>query len=345
MGNIPASQNSSNYGGPSSSQSGSFRGKFGCDVSRTRIDSVQENPPLVLKKEAQDNTVLDLDDDDDGEDSAHPLPIIIDRKRAPSGSKIPNPHRKRAATVSTRTTKAKNEAKPLTISTMFVWECTKTALGRKDPDIKVRSVNVKTVTSTAQVNENIDNPVAKEVFISGSFNSWQPIPMNLSESNFYCVLELPEGNHEYKFKVDGVWQHNNKEPVTSDGMGGFNNVLKVDQTDIEVLKALDVDTASQKLTVPVESLSDDSYGRRVPDLSAHTVTARGGPPILPPQLVHVILNKETPLNCEPTLLPTPHHVMVNHMYALSIKDLVMALSTTTRYRKKYVTTILYKPVD
>ena len=60
-----------------------------------------------------DNTVLDLDDDDDGEDSAHPLPIIIDRKRAPSGSKIPNPHRKRAATVSTRTTKAKNEAKPL----------------------------------------------------------------------------------------------------------------------------------------------------------------------------------------------------------------------------------------
>ena len=79
------------------------------------------------------NTESDLDDDDDGEDSAHPLPIIIDRKRAPSGSKIPNPHRKRAATVSTRITKAKNEAKPLTISTMFVWECTKTALGRKDP--------------------------------------------------------------------------------------------------------------------------------------------------------------------------------------------------------------------
>ena len=56
--------------------------------------------------------------------------------------------------------------------------------------------------------------MAKEVYLSGSFNSWQPIRMNLSESNFYCVLELPEGNHEYKFKVDGVWQHNNKEPVT-----------------------------------------------------------------------------------------------------------------------------------
>ena len=42
-------------------------------------------------------------------------------------------------------------------------------------------------------------------------------------------------------------------------MGGFNNVLKVDQTDVEVLKALDVDTASQKLrsAIPVESKSDN----------------------------------------------------------------------------------------
>lgn len=128
-------------------------------------------------------------------------------------------------------------------------------------------------------------------------------------------------------------------------MGGFNNVIKVDQTDLEVFKALEVDTASQKLnSIRVESLSDDSYGQRIPNLS-NTSSASRGPPILPPQLIHVILNKETPLNCEPTLLPIPHHVMVNHMYALSIKDQVMALSTTSRFRKKYVTTILYKPVD
>ena len=132
-------------------------------------------------------------------------------------------------------------------------------------------------------------------------------------------------------------------------MGGFNNIIKVDQSDTEVLKALETDLTSQKLrysAIPVESLSDDSYGRKIPDLSiTQNSTVLRGPPILPPQLVHVILNKETPLNCEPTLLPTPHHVMVNHMYALSIKDQVMALSTTARYRKKYVTTILYKPVE
>ena len=58
------------------------------------------------------------------------------------------------------------------------------------------------------------NEVPREVLISGSFNGWQPIQMILSERNFYAVLDLPEGNHEYKFQVDGVWQHNNREPVT-----------------------------------------------------------------------------------------------------------------------------------
>lgn len=50
------------------------------------------------------------------------------------------------------------------------------------------------------------------------------------------------------------------------------------------------------------------------------------------------------LQCEPTLLPEPNHVMLNHLYALSIKDGVMVLSATHRYRKKYVTTLLYKPI-
>ncbi|CAG2063319.1 unnamed protein product, partial [Timema podura] len=77
-----------------------------------------------------------------------------------------------------------------------------------------------------------------------------------------------------------------------------------------------------------------------------------GPPVLPPHLLQVILNKDTPLShlvllpvqCEPTLLPEPNHVMLNHLYALSIKDGVMVLSATHRYRKKYVTTLLYKPI-
>uniref|UniRef100_A0A8D2AUY8 Association with the SNF1 complex (ASC) domain-containing protein n=1 Tax=Sciurus vulgaris TaxID=55149 RepID=A0A8D2AUY8_SCIVU len=57
------------------------------------------------------------------------------------------------------------------------------------------------------------------------------------------------------------------------------------------------------------------------------------PPILPPHLLQVILNKDTGISCDPALLPEPNHVMLNHLYALSIKDGVMVLSATHRYKK------------
>merc|ERR1712212_928314 len=63
-----------------------------------------------------------------------------------------------------------------------------------------------------------------------------------------------------------------------------------------------------------------------------------------PHLLQVILNKDPPLSCKPTLLPEPNHVMLNHLYALSIKDGVMVLSTTQRFKRKYITTLLYKPM-
>lgn len=66
------------------------------------------------------------------------------------------------------------------------------------------------------------------------------------------------------------------------------------------------------------------------------------PPILPPHLLQVILNDPDKANA--TILPQPNHVMLNHLYALSIKDGIMVLSATHRFRKKYVTTLLYKPI-
>jgi 5'-AMP-activated protein kinase regulatory beta subunit len=80
------------------------------------------------------------------------------------------------------------------------------------------------------------------------------------------------------------------------------------------------------------------------NLSQSHQTSGAGPPILPPHLLQVILNNPNVNFGEPTLLPQPNHVMLNHLYALSIKDGVMVLSATHRYKKKYVTTLLYKPI-
>ncbi|CAB4064005.1 PRKAB [Lepeophtheirus salmonis] len=135
--------------------------------------------------------------------------------------------------------------------------------------------------------------------------------MNQSHANFVTILELPQGNYQYKFKVDNTWVISSKDPVTDDGFGGQNNLINIKTSD-----------------------NEDKLG-----------SSQIHPPILPPHLLQVILNKDTPLSCEPTLLPTPNHVMINHLYALSIKDKVMVMSSTQRFRKKYVTTVLYRPIQ
>lgn len=42
----------------------------------------------------------------------------------------------------------------------------------------------------------------KVVFISGTFSDWKPIPMVKSHGDFVTIIDLPEGEHQYKFYVD-----------------------------------------------------------------------------------------------------------------------------------------------
>ncbi|XP_075424493.1 5'-AMP-activated protein kinase subunit beta-1 isoform X1 [Ascaphus truei] len=182
----------------------------------------------------------------------------------------------------------------------------------------------------------------KEIYLSGSFNNWGKIPLIKSHNNFAAILDLPEGEHQYKFYVDGHWTHDPSEPVVTSQLGTVNNVIQVKKTDFEVFDALMVD--SQKCSDPSE-LSSSPPGPYHQDPYTCKLEERfKSPPILPPHLLQVILNKDTGISCDPALLPEPNHVMLNHLYALSIKDGVMVLSATHRYKKKYVTTLLYKPI-
>jgi len=118
-------------------------------------------------------------------------------------------------------------------------------------------------------------------------------------------------------------------------------VITIQQADFEAFAALDMDSATTN--VKHKRGAEAEFGQEIPAMSSFE--SKPGPPILPPHLLQVILNKDTPLSCEPTLLPEPNHVMINHLYALSIKDGVMVISSTQRFRKKYVTTLLYKPIE
>jgi len=180
----------------------------------------------------------------------------------------------------------------------------------------------------------------KDVYVSGSFNNWKTkIPLVKSHGDFYTIVDLPEGEHQYKFFVDGQWLHSPVDPLSHSEMGTQNNTMKVKKEDFDAFEALAIDgrTTSKK------PMGNSDYGQDIPP--RHIDGKHSGPPFLPPQLLQVILNKDTPAHVEPSLLPEPNHVMLNHLYALSIKDGVMVLSATHRFRKKYVTTLLYKPLQ
>lgn len=94
------------------------------------------------------------------------------------------------------------------------------------------------------------------------------------------------------------------------------------KSDFEVMEALDDDDRQSGSGITVSS-PPGSYGQLIPSHHNPVVIQDGMhasiPPALPPHLLNVILNKEVIDVNEPSLLQEPHHVSLNHLYALSIK--------------------------
>ncbi|MFO1502019.1 MAG: glycogen-binding domain-containing protein [Verrucomicrobiota bacterium] len=75
------------------------------------------------------------------------------------------------------------------------------------------------------------NPVAKTVYLAGTFNDWRPAstPMiSLQEGRWIKELALPPGRYEYLVVADGEWLSDPLAPETSPNpFGGVNSVLHV----------------------------------------------------------------------------------------------------------------------
>lgn len=72
----------------------------------------------------------------------------------------------------------------------------------------------------------------RQVHVCGSFTNWlTPIPMAPDGSGsgqvFAVVCNLPPGYHQYKFIVDGKWQHEEGQAFVTDPLGNTNNWLFV----------------------------------------------------------------------------------------------------------------------
>lgn len=128
----------------------------------------------------------------------------------------------------------------------------------------------------------------KDVCISGTFTNWKTIPMVKSHGDFVTIIDLPEGEHQYKFYVDGEWKNDPGSKMVETHEGTKNNLIAVKQSDFEVFQALDKDS---------ENASNDGqkeYSQEIPTSKPWEKVS--GPPILPPHLLQVILNKDTPLS-------------------------------------------------
>lgn len=71
------------------------------------------------------------------------------------------------------------------------------------------------------------------------------------------------------------------------------------------------------------------------------------PPQLPPHLENVILNNFNSQDKDNNsgALPIPNHVVLNHLATTSIKHNTLAVASVVRYKRKYLTQVLYAPLQ
>lgn len=172
----------------------------------------------------------------------------------------------------------------------------------------------------------------RQVYITGTFNNWEKqIQMHRSGNDFTYIHNLKKGKHAFKFIVDDEWRFAPDQPTVADIEGRINNFIDV--SDFQQAYTGDDDFLNPHKEPIVQN---EIFTQVRPELEEYTKE----PPPLPPHLRHIILNKVPPVN-DAAALSIPQHVALNHLYCTAIKDGMMVLGITQRYREKFVTCIYY----
>ena len=181
-----------------------------------------------------------------------------------------------------------------------------------------------------------------------------------SNEDFTTIIEMPSGTHHLKFIVDDEWKCSEDLPTASDMDGNLINFLQVSpegghsQGDgLDDLSHFEEETGQTRDdshftdSLKYSESPPGSYSTEIPKYleardveSPEQVQEYDPPQTLPRYLEKVLLNHKSSAGQDPSILPIPHHVALNHLYACSIKDGIMAIGTTTRYRKKVTRTDL-----
>ncbi|QRV77676.1 hypothetical protein RhiJN_05691 [Ceratobasidium sp. AG-Ba] len=208
--------------------------------------------------------------------------------------------------------------------------------------------------------------------------AWDP-----TTRSHVTTVDLKPGTHRLKFIVDDQWKCSNDLPTAVDDGGNLVNYVEVHEEPAgepilgweKGLTSAPDDLPPWTSEIPPQliqaaQLEEQYLARRAePDAPAPPLIPH--PPALPRHLEKVILNARTTGSAtsasgvtksavasvgavggstgagadDNSVLPVPNHVVLNHLGTSAIKGGVLAVGTTTRYHRKYITTIYYKPVS
>ncbi|KAJ5822788.1 Immunoglobulin E-set [Penicillium robsamsonii] len=224
---------------------------------------------------------------------------------------------------------------------------------------------------------------AQKVYVTGTFVNWEKkFRLHKSENNpsvMSTTLNLRPGTHHLKFIVDGEMRAADNLPTAVDFTNHLVNYIEISADDAHD-KDSTVQSGAQTPNAVLDSSKQDhsrdtedhhlekeeneeevppgDFGDAIPQFladldkeeespayvqAANIIGDTATPPSLPLFLGKSILNGTTPMKDDSSVLNYPNHTVLNHLATSSIKNGVLATSVTTRYKRKYVTTILYKP--
>ncbi|TPX15154.1 uncharacterized protein E0L32_004712 [Thyridium curvatum] len=221
-----------------------------------------------------------------------------------------------------------------------------------------------------------------KVYVTGTIFQWNRKqrlhPVNGRPGAFAGTVNVLPGTHHIRFLVDGQMQTSPDLPTTVDFGNNLVNYIEVSPDDVPGVTA-DAAAATPTdekagLTKPEPSQEDEKtrapknkpitpiseFSHHIPKYlvdfdqpedSPQYQSAVGAieklppPPSLPGFLGKPILNAAVLIKDDNSVLNMPNHTVLNHLATSSIKNNTLAVSVTTRYKNKYVTTIIHKPTD
>ena len=186
-----------------------------------------------------------------------------------------------------------------------------------------------------------------------------PNPRSSESEPLSAVVPLPPGTHHLKFFVDGEMRTSDDLPTAVDDTGILVNYLEVNADDMPPLdrqSSLPSPASSHRRPTASANLltafskKNKRYTNEIPaylrefedsyDDNCRRIGSGEGdipfPPSLPMMLQKVILNTNSTMKDDASVLGIPNHVVLNHLATSSIKNQVLAVSATTRYRKKVI---------